>query len=161
VRRVLFLLALVSWADSSAADGFDLHRLDDPSLVAALQHVAWLGLRRPDGNTEVAAFLVEHEGGVECVLWPHTMSFKSATFAGAPPRGTIAIVHTHPPTIPEPSAGDVARARQLGLASYVVTRWEVHVIDPASGQVLTLLRRQDWLRNGSRSACKELAADRR
>jgi hypothetical protein len=153
-RPILFLTMLLC-TSRSEAEAFDFKRIDEPSLKAALQHVAWLGVRQFD-NIEMAAFLVRRDdGAIACLLWPNRMWVSSARYDGAPPRGTVAIVHSHPPRSARPSAADVEQAKRGGLPSYVVTRWEIHVIDPSSGEDVTLLRLKNWMRNGSKSACRD------
>lgn len=79
---------------------------------------------------ERAAFLIrEDDGTLTLEPWPHG-GFRHASFRGAIPRGTIAILHTHPADEPQPSARDRAEARRLGLPVVVITPSGVVVAMP-------------------------------
>ena len=70
---------------------------------------------------ERAAFLIrEHDGTLTLEPWPHG-DFRHARFRGAIPERTIAILHTHPAGLPQPSARDRAEAKRLGVAVVVIT----------------------------------------
>jgi hypothetical protein len=121
----------------------------DPGLVAALRNLAVLGAHQVD-DIEVAAFLVRDEDGlVSCVIWPHNGTRRSAHYEGVIPNRTVALAHTHPDSAPQPSRADIAEARRIGFPIYVVTRWDLYWIDPASGQSLHLIRRQNWTKKSS------------
>ena len=126
---------------------FDVRRsADDPHVMAALQDLAHRGVYQVD-QTEVAAFLVRDSNGViSAVRWPHTANRRSEHYEGAIPAGTVAIAHTHPlQADPRPSRGDIEQARKIGLPIYVVTRRNLYVVD-ASGGVMELFARTDWMR---------------
>lgn len=79
---------------------------------------------------ERAAFLIEERGGTLTLEpWPHG-EVSHATFRGSVPDRTIAIVHTHPPHSPEPSARDRAEAERLGIPVVVITPQSVIVYEP-------------------------------
>lgn len=71
---------------------------------------------------ERGAFLIrEDDGTLTMAMWPHA-GFARAEWRGGIPRGTIAVVHTHPNDKPaHPSAGDVAQAKRIALPVLVVT----------------------------------------
>jgi hypothetical protein len=107
----------------------------------------------PDG--EMAAFLVrEQDGRLRCLLWPRLGRRRSEAFTGLLPLGVIAVVHTHPGVMPEPSRNDRTEAKRLGLPIYVLTRRTVFVADPDTGQSINLAGRTNWSRDTSRRACE-------
>jgi hypothetical protein len=71
---------------------------------------------------ERGAFLIrEDDGTLTMAMWPHA-GFARAEWRGGIPRGTIAVVHTHPIGMSaRPSAHDVAQAKRLALPVLVVT----------------------------------------
>ena len=70
---------------------------------------------------ERAAFLIrESDGSLSAQPWPNG-GHRHASYRGAVPARTVAIVHTHPKDEPRPSARDRQEARRLGLAVVVVT----------------------------------------
>ena len=70
---------------------------------------------------EVAAFLIrERDGSLTLEPWPGG-GFRHATFRGAIPARTIAILHTHPADSPGPSARDHREAVRLGLPVVVIS----------------------------------------
>jgi hypothetical protein len=71
---------------------------------------------------ERGAFLIrEDDGTLTLAIWPHA-GFARAEWRGGIPRGTIALVHTHPIGMSaRPSARDVAEAKRLALPVLVVT----------------------------------------
>lgn len=72
---------------------------------------------------EHGAFLVSDANGeLRLVKWSGEATSMSATYRGRIPSGTVAIVHTHPNDLPNPSPGDEALARKLKMPVYVLTR---------------------------------------
>jgi len=70
---------------------------------------------------ERAAFLIrEADGTLTVEIWAHG-SRRHATFRGAVPFGTIAILHTHPHGDERPSAQDRDEAARLRLPVVVIT----------------------------------------
>src|SRR5688572_8963412 len=70
---------------------------------------------------ERAGFLIrERDGTLTFAPWGRG-DYRRATFEGSIPRGTIAIVHTHPRALPRPSARDLDEAKRLGIPLLVVT----------------------------------------
>jgi hypothetical protein len=73
---------------------------------------------------ERAAFVVLGPGGrLELIPWPAPpRNIRSVNWTGAMPAGVVAVMHTHPSTVPRPSGQDLAEARRLSLPFYVVSR---------------------------------------
>ena len=66
---------------------------------------------------EHSAFLVtDANGNLQLVKWPWEATPMRATYRGTIPAGTVAIVHTHPNALPNPSHGDRALASSARLA---------------------------------------------
>lgn len=83
--------------------------------------------RRAD---ERAAFLTwEGDGRVGCVIWPRTNQHQMAAFRGKWPENTAAIAHTHPRTLPLPSAHDRDEARRIGIPIFVVTPGRIEIAE--------------------------------
>ncbi len=111
---------------------------------------------KPD-DLEVAAFIVrEPNGDLACRLWPPSAGRRSEHYDGPLPVGTMAIAHSHPYYAPLPSTIDVAQAKRIGLPIYVVSRWELHVVDPISGERVRLLRGRNWSGIAERHACSPM-----
>jgi len=71
---------------------------------------------------EVAGFVVRLPSGTYAIVrWPEAEVTDEARWEGAWPPGTVAIVHTHPNWMPEPSRVDRATAASHGVPVYVVT----------------------------------------
>lgn len=98
--------------------------------------------RYGQSERERAAFVARRRSGeLELVRWPYQATGFRATYAGAIPSATIAIVHTHPNIRPYPSGGDEQLARRTGLAVYVLTRSRVTWTD---GRNTHTARLGDW-----------------
>jgi proteasome lid subunit RPN8/RPN11 len=97
----------------------------------AVAHYADLLARGGHGRLPVehAGFLIEAEGTISFQPWTRG-DFHRATFHGAVPSGTIAVVHTHPRALRAPSAHDAEEARRLGVPVVVVTPDAVSVVHP-------------------------------
>ena len=105
---------------------------------------------------ETAAFLVrDTRGDVQCLLWPTTNEFQMQTFRGEPPPNTIAIVHTHMKSRPMPSTNDIDQARRIGLPFFVLTRADVTMVEPDSGQVVPLIAQRTWLTQSVEQRCAD------
>jgi proteasome lid subunit RPN8/RPN11 len=90
-------------------------------------------------ENEEAAFLVQSEKGLRLWRWQSKDAFR-ASYSGKPPKGTVAVVHTHPYWSIEPSQHDRAEARRIGMPIIVVTRDAVIAANP-DGTVVTLRQR--------------------
>src|SRR3954470_5109316 len=121
--------------------------VNDPHVMDLLQQMARSGAERLD-QREVAAFLVrDNNGAISSVPWPQSGRFRSEYYRGVIPAGTVALAHTHPwQSDQHPSLGDIEQAKKIKLPIYVVTRWNLFVVD-ASGEVITLFARTDWTRS--------------
>lgn len=115
-------------------------------------------------DVERAAFLTIENGQFACLLWPATRDFRSESFHGAVPRGTVAIVHTHPNRIPKASLQDKKTAQKTGLPLFTITRTNITMVDPHTGTELWPVRRIGWYRAISEadspgsSSCREIGA---
>lgn len=79
---------------------------------------------------ERAAFLIaDAEGRLDARRWPSATYYR-ASYRGAIPRGTVAIIHTHPLNEHEPSAHDLVEAGRVGLPIVVITPKAVTVAYP-------------------------------
>jgi len=137
------------------AFSFDVrHFVDDPHLLALLQQMARSGAERSD-QSEIAAFLVrDTAGAISFVPWPQSGRFRSESFRGVIPLGTVALAHTHPWQADQrPSRGDIEQAKKIGLPIYVVTRWNLYAVD-ADGNVVEIFARTDWTRPALLAASK-------
>jgi hypothetical protein len=94
--------------------------LDEPSMREQFRR-----LLREAGygfHAERAAFVVRNaNGSLALVDWPEGGERNGASWEGQFPRGTIAIVHTHPCWLPMPSTVDRATSRRNHLPVYVLT----------------------------------------
>ncbi|HUR81504.1 MAG TPA: Mov34/MPN/PAD-1 family protein [Thermoanaerobaculia bacterium] len=78
---------------------------------------------------ERAAFLIEErDGTLTLEPWP-VSAHRHASFRGTIPPRAIAIIHTHPRNLPDPSAHDRAEARRLNIAIVVVTPRGVVIVE--------------------------------
>lgn len=79
---------------------------------------------------ERAAFLIREPDGT-LTLEPWTSgSRRHASFRGTVPKGSIAILHTHPHGHARPSAQDFAEAKRLGMPVVVITTERVMAAMP-------------------------------
>ena len=83
----------------------------------------------------------EPDGTLTFAPWPRG-EHQRATFRGTIPRGTIAVVHTHPRHLQDPSGRDVTEAKRLRLPVVVVTPRAISVARP-DGSIGQLLG-EDW-----------------
>jgi hypothetical protein len=116
--------------------------LREPTLAGELhQLVARSGFGRMD--VEVAAFLVRSDGELSLVPWAATRRFREQQFHGVIPSGTIAIVHTHPLALPDPSPGDRRESERLGMPIVVLTPRSIVIARP-SGADEVIVRGYFW-----------------
>ena len=100
------------------------------------------GARYGHATQEHSAFLVSDPNGeLRMVKWRVRGTRTSATYLGRIPAGTVAILHTHPNELPNPSYGDAAIARKLDMPVYVITRRR---ITRTSGGTMELIVAGDW-----------------
>lgn len=130
---VLFLVVIMGAARASAMD-------QDRTIVLAWELLESARFGRDP--KEHAAFVVIDDGGqLQLSRWPWGAESMRATYRGKIPGRARAIIHTHPHDLPNPSPGDIALARKLGLAVYVITRTSVTLTD---GSRTTRVARGDW-----------------
>lgn len=85
---------------------------------------------------ERAAFLIrESDGTLTLEPWA-AGGYRHATFRGHVPRGTIAILHTHPRGETRPSAQDRDEARRLQMPVVVITTEAVIAAMPDGSDVV-------------------------
>ena len=65
------------------------------------------------------------DGHFDCALWPATFTWRSATYSGRIPTGTVAVMHTHPTGQPQPSDHDFQEAKRIAVPVIVVCRKSV------------------------------------
>lgn len=105
---------------------------------------------------EHSAFLVSDANGqLHLVRWPEEGTLMSATYRGRIPAGTVAILHTHPNDLPNPSPGDEALARKLKMPVYVLTR---RSITRTSGGGVERIAAGDWNPSRRRTAGVKLGS---
>jgi hypothetical protein len=128
LRTAMLLMLLVS------AKGTDA-RVEAVVCNSTFSAAAWDLLARGRfgrASTERAAFVVAAASGdVTLVEWPFQSKFQRASYDGVIPAGTIGIVHTHPNSCPNPSAGDSELARRMGMPVLVLTRTVISWTDGA------------------------------
>ena len=136
MRTLVVLVALLGSVEVRAADA-----APDARIIA----LSWDLLRSARyGNStrEHSAFIVsDADGHLRLVKWRGKATSMSATHRGTIPARTVAIVHTHPKAIPNPSDVDAALARKLNLPVYVLTRTSV---TRTSGGRMELIAAGDW-----------------
>lgn len=111
----------------------------------ATRQIFWSLLQKSGqglSGAEVAAFIVRTpSGGLSIVPWPSPDRTHQARWRGSFPANVVAIAHTHPIRVPEPSPTDLRTARRIGVDIYVITRWKIVKIH-RGGQ--TTVARGDW-----------------
>jgi hypothetical protein len=103
-------------------------------------------------DRERAAFLIREAGGTLTLApWPHG-SFRHASFRGAIPPRTIAILHTHPANAPQPSAQDRAEAKRLGIPIVVITPKGALIAEPTAARTPVRVSGTSRVRRGRRTS---------
>jgi hypothetical protein len=126
----------------------------DTRITGFMSDVLRRGLTWGDFS-ETAAFLVRDTAGdVQCLLWPETNEYKKQSFPGALPARTVAVVHTHPENLPNPSKGDIEQAQRLGIPLFVLTRQRVTAVDP-DGNVIPIVARSMWASERPAQKCED------
>ena len=149
-------LLVIAFAFELSAQPFDFRAAtENPAVLAALQDLGVRGFFEFE-QREVAAFIVKDKmDRISCLVWPRSAGVRSAHYLGVIPDGTVAIAHTHPLRAEERSRGDIAESKRIGLPIFVITRWCLYVVDPASGDRVRLIYLKDWARPaGSSRGCK-------
>lgn len=105
-------------------------------------------------DRERAAFLIrERDGSLTLAPWPDG-GFRHASFRGEVPARTIAILHTHPAKLPQPSAQDRAEAKRLGIPIVVITPRSVIVADPNAARTPILSSGTSRVRRDPRTSLR-------
>lgn len=133
MRNVL-CAALLTVAFSSPATADDL--TCSPAVLAhsweLLREAGW-GTKK----TERAAFVVRAaDGAISFVTWPTPTESYRADYLGQIPSDAVAIIHTHPNDVPQPSDGDSMTATRTGLPVYVLTR--TRIMRDTAGAIATI-----------------------
>ena len=116
----------------------DLHNPAVHGVLAELLRNARYG----SASTEEAAFLIRDARGATFFLrWRASGELNRAEWHGPLPAGTVAIVHTHPNWLPQPSKLDALVARETSVPVYVVTLTRISRTD---GGKPTLVASGDW-----------------
>lgn len=136
--------------------------LDDPVVRAYLADVlreAGSGRRA----TERGAFLLlDERGEYRCLLWPSSFTLRRESFTGPIPDNTVAIVHNHPEDSPFGSFQDQQQARRIGVPIFVLTRFNIYLVEPSEGKNVPVLRNRFWLkRDAAGPRCEQLPRARR
>jgi hypothetical protein len=136
MRTLLLLVAIVASFESAIAA---------PRNELRTRTLSWELLRTANygqSSKERSAFLVlDANGELQMVMWPWEAESMRASYRGAIPAGTVAIVHTHPNALPNPSPGDAALSIRLELPIYVLTRSSITMTE---GGRSSLIARGDW-----------------
>ena len=101
-----------------------------PEEVAAFAAVL-LARSGASEDFERAAFLTrDHDGSLSLVEWDFERSYRRAVWRGAIPKTAIAVMHTHPSHLRQPSIVDVEEAVRIKMPFIVVTRQYVCIATP-------------------------------
>ncbi len=93
---------------------------------------------------EVAAFLIrESDGTLTTEPWL-TRAIGHASYRGSIPKGAIAVLHTHPYRVPNPSAYDRTEARRISMPILVITPAGVEAAFP-DGSVARVTGGAGWV----------------
>lgn len=97
----------------------------DPVVRAALWELME-ATRFGFAETEEAMFIVRGGNGrLSFLRWTSTHLRHQARWTGPLPYGVVAIAHTHPNWLPDPSRTDVRTATRSNIPIYVVTRTRI------------------------------------
>ena len=100
---------------------FSKATLERGDLRACAETVA-IATRVGDSDHERAAFLtLNDDGSFGCKMWPPTFTWRRTSWNGRIPDNTIAVIHTHPTDMPQPSRHDFVEARRIQAPVIVVS----------------------------------------
>ncbi len=141
-RTAVLLIALVAINASADELAFTKGMLD---IFTDVLRQGFFGMK----DVEAAAFVVrDRDGNYRCELWPPTNEFHAQRFPWTLPPHVVAIVHTHPPSVPRSSAADRATAIRLAIPVYSLTLANIYVVD-SLGVSKPLIRNQHWFEGQS------------
>jgi hypothetical protein len=118
---------------------------EDPIVRDCFADILRRGLVLQDA--ESAAWVILRRDHYECVVWNSTGLRSEVTFHGEMPIGVVAVVHSHPPSLPKASLKDLETAKQLNVPIFAVTPLAVWVADPDAG-ILPIVQNMSWARPG-------------
>ena len=118
---------------------------EDPVVHDCFADILLRGLTRQEA--ESAAWVVLKIDHYECIVWSSTGYRAEVTFQGEMPIGVVAVVHSHPPSLPKASLKDLETAKQLNVPIFAVTPLAVWVADPDAG-ILPIVQNMVWARPG-------------
>ena len=134
-RSIAILIALIAYAQPADAES-----ANDP----VVRQFFWSLMQQNRygfTETEGAAFVTRSaDGQIEFIHWPSDRPHR-ATWKGKVPQGVIAIVHTHPNWIPDPSLVDARTAKLRRIPVYVVTRGRIM---KTTGDSTETVSKGDW-----------------
>jgi len=100
-----------------------LHPPELPDRVLSEFALEILKQAGPVEELEVAAFIMRSDDGTLSLRsWPNQRRFRTAQWSGPLPPAAIAIIHSHPVTMPLPSTMDRREAERLRIPIYAVSR---------------------------------------
>lgn len=157
VARAIGVAVLIAAAVPAAGDAiFDA--VAGPVFFADVLRAAKLGIT----PLESAAFIEQRDdGSLVCELWPASHADHEASFHGAIPPGTVAIVHTHPMDWPLPSTHDTQEAARLRIPIYVLTLRDVYKVVPHSSTPAAIVRDRLWMPESAEQAIEHCRPLRR
>ena len=118
---ILGLLSNSTYLDRAAISSVR-ELVKDPAILAGLRAM-FAHAQYGFSHMEEAAFVVAAPDGTLSLLrWPATATHDRSFWKGAFPSNAVAIVHTHPNSMPKPSPLDARTAIETGLPVYVMTR---------------------------------------
>lgn len=152
---VLFAGGVEADPKSGGSDAASEIACEGATLVQAWELLADAQYGR--SRREHAAFVVRGADGTLALdRWPFEAESARATFRGAVPAGTVAIIHTHPNDLEYPSEGDQRLAGRMGLPVYVVTRSRISKTDGESIESIWIGNWNPWAAGqAARSRCGE------
>jgi proteasome lid subunit RPN8/RPN11 len=93
-------------------------------------------------SREQGAFVVRTEEGIlYFVTWPPSEEMDRLRWYGSFPKGTVAIVHTHPSWLREASKLDMLAAKRARIPVYVITK---SMISKTTGEASVAVVEGDW-----------------
>ena len=124
--------------DPTVAYPFDrvtLARADVAACSEKVLELGWYGMV----DWERAAFLrLRADGTFACDVWGSKLKYQRVDWSGPIPEGTVALVHSHPRSKPNPSQQDIRESERIGIPVIVVT--PESVVMTTNGRLLRVAR---------------------